>query len=133
MKDIVNLKDAFRKQNSLVTNGGGNITEYGCQGNLGAVRISGQHRWVVFLMAASWHHQKLEPKGILAIMPSTPTHDDIHSSLHQKEIKTQRPGDMSIILSLIIKLHLFFTANLFSSLLHHSFYSSLFLCTRLNI
>ena len=40
MKDIVNLKDAFRTQNSLVTNGG-NITEYGCQGNLGAVRTSG--------------------------------------------------------------------------------------------
>lgn len=53
-------------------------------------------------MAASWHHQ-LEPKGILAIMPAIPTHDDTHSSYHQNEIKTQRPGDMNIILSLIIK------------------------------
>ena len=30
-----------------------------------------------------------------------------HSSYHQKEIKTQRPGDMSIILSLIIKCNYF--------------------------
>lgn len=51
-------------------------------------------------MAASWHHQ-LEPKGILAIMPAIPTHDDTHSSYHQNEIKTQRPGDMKIILSLL--------------------------------
>lgn len=106
MKDIVNLKDAFRKEHSLVTNGG-DVTEYGCQGNLGAGCTSGSHRWVVFVTAASRHHQRLEPRGTLATMPSIPTHDDTPSSCHQKEIKTQRPGDMSIILSLIIKCNYF--------------------------